>query len=214
LRAHRQAQPDLPKMMGPVPRPSWDNPPLAKAHSVGKGRMRTPLNHNFTWLVCVMAISWLAGCATRGTDPGAPPWSGPTKPQQGAISSTPPSGGEGAAEQARLYRGTGQLIKGQLPGGGEPVPPPGPVAAGPAVRLDFAAAYLGDVVRNIPTDILNESYTIAPQVGGTVTIRTSAGIPPEALPATLEMLLRMNGAAMVKEGSIWKILPAASAVRG
>jgi len=201
-------------MMVLVARPSCDNPPLAKAHSVGKGRMRTPLKHNFTWLVCVMAISWLAGCATRGTDPGAPPWPSSTKPQQGAISNPPPSGGEGAPEQPRLYKGTGQLLKGQLPGGGVSLPPPGAVAAGPAVTLNFEAADLRDVVRNILTDILNESYTIDAQVGGTVTIRTSAGIPREALPATLEMLLRMNGAAMVKEGSIWKILPAASAVRG
>jgi general secretion pathway protein D len=200
-------------MMVLVARPSCDNPPLAKAHRVGKGRMRIPLNHNFTWLVCVMAISWLAGCATRGTDPGAPPWPSPAKPQ-GAISNPSPSGGEGAPEQPRLYKGTGQLVKGQLPGGGVSVPPTGAVAAGPAVTLNFEAADLRDVVRNILTDILNESYTIDPQVGGTVTIRTSAGIPREALPATLEMLLRMNGAAMVKEGSIWKILPAASAVRG
>jgi len=28
------------------------------------------------------------------------------------------------------------------------------------------------------------------------------------------MLLRMNGAAMVKDGGVWKILPAAAAVRG
>ena len=43
-------------------------------------------------------------------------------------------------------------------------------------------------------------------VGGTVTLRTSSGIPREALPATLEMLLRMNGAAMVKEDGIYKIV--------
>src|SRR4030095_1199863 len=47
-----------------------------------------------------------------------------------------------------------------------------------------------------------------------VTIRTSAGIPREALPATLEMLLRMNGAAMVREEGIYKIVPQAAAIRG
>jgi general secretion pathway protein D len=95
-----------------------------------------------------------------------------------------------------------------------PPPPQGAVATGPSVALNFEGADLRDVIRNILTDILNESYTIEPQVGGTVTIRTSSGIPREALPATLEMLLRMNGAAMVKEGNIWKILPATAAVRG
>ncbi len=47
-----------------------------------------------------------------------------------------------------------------------------------------------------------------------MTIRTTTGIPREALPATLEMLLRSNGATMVKEGTIWKIVPAANAVKG
>ena len=47
-----------------------------------------------------------------------------------------------------------------------------------------------------------------------MTIRTTAGIPREALPATLEMLLRMNGATMVKEAGIYKIVPQAQAVRG
>ena len=47
-----------------------------------------------------------------------------------------------------------------------------------------------------------------------MTIRTSSGIPRDALPATLETLLRMNGATMVKEGGLYKIVPQAAAVRG
>ena len=69
-------------------------------------------------------------------------------------------------------------------------------------------------MRNILGDILNESYTIDAAVGGQVTIRTSSGIPREALPATLETLLRMNGATMVREGGLYKVLPQAAAVRG
>ena len=115
---------------------------------------------------------------------------------------------------ASSSRAPASWSRGQLPGGGLPPAAAGAVAAGPSVALNFEGADLRDVVRNILTDILNESYTIDPQVGGTVTIRTTAGIPREALPATLEMLLRMNGAAMVKDAGIWKILPAAAAVRG
>ncbi len=90
----------------------------------------------------------------------------------------------------------------------------GAVASGPAVTLNFEGADLREVVRNILSDILGESYTIDPTVGGTVTIRTTAGIPREALPATLEMLLRSNGAAMVKENGIWKVVPAATVLKG
>jgi general secretion pathway protein D len=47
-----------------------------------------------------------------------------------------------------------------------------------------------------------------------VTIRTTAGIQRDALPATLETLLRMNGATMVYEGNLWKIVPQTAALRG
>ena len=87
-------------------------------------------------------------------------------------------------------------------------------ATGGGVVLNFEGADLREVIRNILGDILGESYTIDPAVGGQVTIRTTTGIPREALPSTLEMLLRMNGASMVKEGNLYKIVPQAAAVRG
>jgi len=118
-----------------------------------------------------------------------------------------------AEEKARLFKGTGVLVKGQQQGGGLPPGPPVQPAGG-GVVLNFEGADLREVVRNILGDILNESYTIDASVGGTVTIRTSSGIPRDALPATLEMLLRMNGAAMVKDSGVYKIVPQAAAVRG
>ncbi len=47
-----------------------------------------------------------------------------------------------------------------------------------------------------------------------MTIRTSTGIPREALAATLETLLRANGATMVKNGGLYQVVPQALAVRG
>ena len=118
-----------------------------------------------------------------------------------------------AEDKAHMYKGTGVLVQGQQPGGGLP---PGPVVqqTGGGVVLNFEGADLREVVRNILGDILNESYTIDAAVGGQVTIRTTSGIPREALAATLETLLRMNGATMVKENGLYKVLPSASAVRG
>ena len=179
--------------------------------------------HIFAKLVAPTLLLLLTSCATQNADrDAAPPWRtkpldtttnifGPGSPGYGTSDKGDASG---SGDKARLFKGTGQLVKGQLPGGGLPPATPGAVASGPSVVLNFEAADLRDVVRNILTDMLNESYTIEPQVGGTVTIRTTSGIPREALPATLEMLLRMNGAAMVKENGIWKIVPAAAAVRG
>jgi general secretion pathway protein D len=198
------------------PEMNSDNPRAARNDAPRKTMIaRHPLK-SLTASAVLFMLSACAGVPNSDSNAG-PPWkqSNPQQGNAGAASSnaSQPVAVEGP-EPARLFKGTGQLVKGQLPGGGLPPAHQGVVVTGPSVALNFEAADLRDVIRNILTDILNESYTIEPQVGGTVTIRTTAGIPREALPATLEMLLRMNGAAMVKEGNIWKIVPAAAVVRG
>src|SRR5664279_2431635 len=116
-------------------------------------------------------------------------------------------------DSARIFKGTGVVVKGQQPGGGLPPGPPAQPTGG-GVVLNFEGADLREVVRNILGDILNENYTIDPTVGGTVTIRSWAPIPREALYGTLELLLRSNGAAMVKTGSLYQILPSANTTKG
>jgi general secretion pathway protein D len=118
------------------------------------------------------------------------------------------------AERSQLYKGSGVIVRGQDAGGAPPPGPPPPPRTGGPVVLNFEGADLREVVRNILGDILNQPYTIDPNVGGQVTIRTSSGIQRDALPATLETLLRMNGATMVYEGNLWKIIPQNAAVRG
>lgn len=114
---------------------------------------------------------------------------------------------------AHIYKGTGVVVRGQQPGGGLPPASVTPVTGG-AMVLNFEAAELREVVRTILGEVLNETYTIDPAVGGTITLRTSSGIPRDALPATLETLLRMNGATMIKSGGMYLIVPQAAAVRG
>ena len=137
---------------------------------------------------------------------------------KGSAAASAPGAGAGATTgeepAAQIFRGTGVVVRGQSPGGGLPAAPPREAAPNGPVTLNFEGADLREVVRNILGDILHQSYEIDPSVGGTVTVRTSSGIPREALPSTLEMLLRSNGATMVRDGQVWKIVPAASAVRG
>jgi general secretion pathway protein D len=179
-----------------------------------------PLNRLLLAALFCLPPLLLAGCATPKTGDDSTP--GARDAQKGEVVAVPTPAAVGAGAQARaaadapdarIYRGTGIVVKGQLPGGDLP---PGQVTAvtGGGVVLNFEGADLREVIRNILGDILGESYTIDPAVGGQVTIRTTTGIPREALPSTLEMLLRMNGASMVKEGSLYKIVPQAAAVRG
>jgi general secretion pathway protein D len=175
------------------------------------------MNQRHAKLTLALLLSvLLTACATTRSAKEAPlPTGRPAPAVTSDTGTTKPGTTEKLPELSRVYKGTGVLVEGQEAGGEVPAQPaPPPRAQGSAVTLNFEAADIREVVRNILGDILNESYTIDPAVGGTVTIRTTSGIPREALHATMEMLLRMNGATMTRERGIWKILPAAAAVRG
>jgi general secretion pathway protein D len=111
-----------------------------------------------------------------------------------------------AADQFRVYRGSGNFVAPMLQ---RPPSPPGPEEA----SLNFESLDVREVAKVILGDYLKESYTVHPAVTGTVTFRTIKPIAMKDLLPTLEMLLRQNGAAVVREENIYKILPVA-AVRG
>ncbi len=177
-------------------------------------------NHRFAVHALALAGAlFLGACAAPRTEPAdAPAGDAQPAPAPAAPEAGGPQGKDGAPgsgpDKVKLFPGTGVLVRGQLPGGGLPPASPAAPSAGAGVVLNFEGADLREVIRNILGDILRESYTIDPSVGGQVTIRTSSGIPREALTATLEMLLRMNGATMVKEAGLYKIVPQAAAMRG
>ena len=106
----------------------------------------------------------------------------------------------------KLYPGSGRFTA---------LPVPKPDAAKPAeeASLNFEAADIREVAKVILADYLKESYTIHPAVTGTVTFRTVRPIAMRDLLPTLEMLLRQNNAAVVREEGLYKVLPI-SAVRG
>ena len=161
-----------------------------------------------------LAVMFMAaGCAPL---PGAPEAAAPmvaTSPvPQGAPApsakppAAPAAGTGNVPEKSRVYPGTGTFVKGTP----APALPPGPEE----VSLNFEATEIRQVAATILGDILRESFTVHPQVQGTVSLRTVKPIPRKDVLATLEMLLRQNGAALVREDAMYKIVPAAIAGRG
>lgn len=114
------------------------------------------------------------------------------------------------SDHVRIYRGSGTTV---LPPKINLAEADGK-ASGDEISLNFDGADVREVVKTILTDILNEAYLFDPQVGGAVTLRTTKPIPRGALIATLETVLRMNGAALVKESGVFRVVPVAQAVRG
>ena len=76
------------------------------------------------------------------------------------------------------------------------------------VSLNFDNAELLEVIRMF-MDILKENYSIRQGVGGKVTLEVNAELNREEIFELLRGVLRMNGAAMVKRGPLWDIMPLA-----
>ena len=77
------------------------------------------------------------------------------------------------------------------------------------VTLNFEGVDLREVVKVVFEEILRENYVIDPKVQGTVTIHTTYPVTSEAVLPILDTILQMNGAALVRNGSLYKVLPEA-----
>ena len=128
----------------------------------------------------------------------------PGFPSQAAPNTTPPE----RPDNSFFRPGSGELIAGQ----------PQSIAQasneGGDIKLNFENANLLEVVKVVLGDMLNVSYVVDPRVQGAVTMQTSNPLPRSALIPTLELLLRMNEAALVSDGPVYKILPLANAATG
>jgi general secretion pathway protein D len=177
-------------------------------------------NAGFRLALLLSGALAVAGCeTTRPMEQRAPTWAtGLHSPQEGAAgpddaaqiaarlpSSSPPP----ERPDTSFYRpGTGQLIGAPGQGIAEAV------ADGGEIKLNFQNANLLEVVKVILGDMLNATYVVDPRVQGAVTMQTSRPLPRSALLPTLELLLRMNDAALIMDGNVHRIVPVANAVTG
>ncbi|MEI6069022.1 MAG: type II secretion system secretin GspD [Methylococcaceae bacterium] len=108
---------------------------------------------------------------------------------------------------AELYRGTDRFVSGATQQNRNA----GPTGTG-SYSLNFDEADLGEVAKVILGDILAQNYVLSPKVAGKVTLQTTDPLTKEELLPTLEMVLRMNNAALIKNGKIYHIEPTADAL--
>jgi len=74
------------------------------------------------------------------------------------------------------------------------------------VTLNFENSPIREVVKTILGDILKLNYAIDEGVSGNVSMRTTRPISHDALLSTLESLLQVNGAVLIKNGDFYEIL--------
>ena len=75
------------------------------------------------------------------------------------------------------------------------------------ITLNFQQTDISEVVKVILGEILNVNYVLDKNVSGTVSLQTSRPLTREALLPTLETLLEVNGAALVRSQNFYEVVP-------
>ena len=120
------------------------------------------------------------------------------------------SGDRQSAEKPELFYGTGEFVRKGKSADRERAAQPSPGD----ITLNFEQADLREVIQTILGELLNESYILDPDVKGKVTIQTGRPLDRSDLLPTLETLLQMNGAAMVRVDGVFRIVPLSKAIQG
>jgi len=81
------------------------------------------------------------------------------------------------------------------------------------VSFNFDDADVFSVIQTIFGDILRVNYVVDPQVKGRVTYRSVAPVPRENVLPLMEVILRMNGIAIVEDAGLYRIIPIADIPR-
>jgi len=169
----------------------------------------------------VLPLALLGACASFSSDETAPeiPLDTPAVGGSPRLSAKPlPAPAAGTDDEAipksprnsLVSPGTGNFIDRQL--ATQPAPSAQASSAAGEVTLNFEGADIRDVVKVI-FDTLKTNYTVDPQVQGEVTVQTTRPLAREQLLPTLETVLRMSNAVLVREGGMYRIIPAAGAVQ-
>lgn len=160
--------------------------------------MRSP--GGFRHVFAAAALALLAAChATPPPPPHLAPLQAPANLQPAAprVSGTIPN----QYSQQHAYVAPGRPEHPAVA-----APATAGAVAGGEVTLDFVDTDIREVVRTILGNMLKVNYTIDPDVKGTASIETGKPISRAALLPTLETLLNQNGATIVKQNGVFRVM--------
>ncbi|HLC16814.1 MAG TPA: secretin N-terminal domain-containing protein [Thermodesulfovibrionia bacterium] len=89
-----------------------------------------------------------------------------------------------------------------------PAAPPGqPVQPSDTVSFYFDNIDIYELIHIIFRDVLDINYIIDPRVKGQISFRTTMSLKKEDILPIMEIILRLNGVGIVKEGDVYTIVP-------
>ncbi|MEJ2402139.1 MAG: type II secretion system secretin GspD [Xanthomonadales bacterium] len=155
-----------------------------------------------------------AGCATTSYEPQRTSSVGRTVTESRTPDETQPiidtmQEADPGITDTEIYQGTGVFIDEQAA-----QVRPQPVAEDGEIVLNFEGESIQSVVHTVLGEVLQETFVIAPGVGGEVTFSTSKPVTRDQLMPILELLLRWNGATLVYSAGRYHVLPLSDAIKG
>jgi general secretion pathway protein D len=152
----------------------------------------------------VAVAAALAGCTLpwqqlQLPSPPPPAASAPTRDGGAPLAKVSPTGG------SQEIIGTGSVT-------GQPLPRPVATTGKNGITISLVDATVAEAAKSILGDVLGVNYTVSEKLKGSVTVQTSQPVPKEALLDIFEAALRSEGAAIVVQDNIYRVVPASEAV--
>ena len=122
------------------------------------------------------------------------------------LPATPAAAEERQPQQ--IFQGTGTFIRSR-----PTIQPVVTTEDGDGLSLNFVDTDITEVVATVLGDILGLNYVIDPNVTGATTVQTNRPLPREHLLPTLETILALSGAAIIKTDGLYTVVPFAVARR-
>ena len=174
------------------------------------------MTKNLYCLIYLFAAFLLASCASAppqraaGSDsPGSTVFAESESQDRtattGAYSDSEGNAAATSAADETVVLGSGVFVRGASNGQASGY------ASGDGVTLNFEQASLPEFMRVIFETILSENYLIDPRVNGSVTLHTTRAVKQEAVLPIVEAVLEQNGAALVRDEGMFKVVPLADA---
>ena len=128
-----------------------------------------------------------------------------TSPDTGQPSGALASSSEEEERGDTIRKGSGVFVQGTGTGAGNGY------AADDGVTLNFENASLPEFLRVVFESILKENYLLDPSVNGNVTLHTTRPVTQETVLPIVEAVLEQNGAALIRDEGMYKVLPLGNA---
>lgn len=136
------------------------------------------------------------------------------------------SGGDDETTTKRVYMGSGEYAAGKRTRTAETNPtwaaegpvgrttPAGGRETADGVSLNLVGASVAEAAKTVLGDVLGVNYVVSDKLKNTVTLRTVRPVDKAGLLEIFESVLRVEGAALVVQNGVYKVLPASDAAAG